>query len=55
MRGKLDLIYVDPPYDIKADYRTKISIMRACPQASPSLAFHRKNPYKPLFPKRKTF
>lgn len=24
MRGKIDLIYIDPPYDSKADYRTKI-------------------------------
>ncbi|MCS3881196.1 site-specific DNA-methyltransferase [Bradyrhizobium elkanii] len=27
MRDKLDLIYIDPPYDSKADYRTKISIL----------------------------
>lgn len=26
MRGKVDLIYIDPPFDSKADYRTKISI-----------------------------
>ena len=24
MRGKIDLIYIDPAYDSKADYRTKI-------------------------------
>lgn len=24
MRGKIDLIYIDPPYDSKADYRTRI-------------------------------
>lgn len=24
MRGKIDLIYIDPPYDSKTDYRTKI-------------------------------
>lgn len=24
MRGKVDLIYIDPPYDSKADYRTKV-------------------------------
>lgn len=24
MRGKIDLIYIDPPYDSKADYRTKV-------------------------------
>jgi adenine specific DNA methylase Mod len=23
-RGKIDLIYIDPPFDSKADYRTKI-------------------------------
>jgi adenine-specific DNA-methyltransferase len=26
MRGKIDLIYIDPPFDSKADYRTKIQI-----------------------------
>ncbi|MBO4956530.1 MAG: site-specific DNA-methyltransferase [Rickettsiales bacterium] len=26
MRGKIDLIYIDPPYDSKADYRTKIKL-----------------------------
>jgi adenine specific DNA methylase Mod len=26
MRGKIDLIYIDPPYDSKADYRTKIQL-----------------------------
>jgi adenine-specific DNA-methyltransferase len=26
MRGKIDLIYIDPPFDSKADYRTKITI-----------------------------
>ncbi len=25
-RGKLDLIYIDPPFDSKADYRTKIAL-----------------------------
>ena len=25
-RGKVDLIYIDPPFDSKADYRTKISL-----------------------------
>jgi adenine-specific DNA-methyltransferase len=24
MRGKVDLIYIDPPYDSKADYRTRV-------------------------------
>tara|TARA_Y100000588_G_C14242706_1_gene920083 strand:- start:855 stop:2693 length:1839 start_codon:yes stop_codon:yes gene_type:complete len=26
LRGKVDLIYIDPPYDSKADYRTKIAL-----------------------------
>jgi adenine specific DNA methylase Mod len=26
MRGKFDLIYIDPPFDSKADYRTKVSL-----------------------------
>lgn len=26
MRGKLDLIYIDPPFDSKADYRTKVHL-----------------------------
>lgn len=26
MRGKIDLIYIDPPYDSKADYRTKVEL-----------------------------
>ena len=26
MRGKIDLIYIDPPFDSKADYRTKVML-----------------------------
>lgn len=26
LRGKIDLIYIDPPFDSKADYRTKIQL-----------------------------
>lgn len=26
MRGMIDLIYIDPPYDSKADYRTKVTL-----------------------------
>lgn len=26
LRGKVDLIYIDPPYDSKADYRTKVAL-----------------------------
>ncbi len=25
LRGKVDLIYIDPPFDRKADYRTKVT------------------------------
>lgn len=27
LRGKIDLIYIDPPFDSKTDYRTKISLL----------------------------
>lgn len=27
LRGKIDLIYIDPPFDSKADYRTKIKLL----------------------------
>ena len=26
MRGKIDLVYIDPPFDSKADYRTKVRL-----------------------------
>ncbi len=26
LRGKVDLVYIDPPFDSKADYRTKINL-----------------------------
>jgi adenine-specific DNA-methyltransferase len=26
LRGKIDLIYIDPPFDSKADYRTKVTL-----------------------------
>ena len=26
LRGKVDLIYIDPPFDSKADYRTKVKL-----------------------------
>lgn len=26
LRGQIDLIYIDPPFDSKADYRTKITL-----------------------------
>lgn len=27
MRGKVDMVYIDPPFDSKADYRTKIAML----------------------------
>jgi len=27
LRGKVDLIYIDPPFDSKADYRTKLNLL----------------------------
>lgn len=29
LRGKVDLIYIDPPFDSKADYRTKVTLSDA--------------------------
>lgn len=29
MRGKIDLVYIDPPFDSKADYRTKIVLPKS--------------------------
>ena len=29
LRGKVDLIYIDPPFDSKADYRTPITLPNA--------------------------
>ena len=40
-RGKIDLIYIDPPFDSKADYKTKISI-KGKTITSDSLAFEEK-------------
>ena len=37
MRGKIDLIYVDPPFDSKADYRTKILIPGATIDQKPTV------------------
>ena len=31
MRGKIDLIYIDPPFDSKADYRTKVTLPGTSP------------------------
>lgn len=37
MRGKIDLIYIDPPYDSKADYRTKIELPGATIDSKPTV------------------
>ena len=37
LRGKVDLIYIDPPYDSKADYRTKISLPGTDIQQKPTV------------------
>ena len=37
MRGKIDLIYIDPPYDSKADYRTKIELPGANIDSRPTV------------------
>lgn len=37
MRGKIDLIYIDPPYDSKTDYRTKIELPGASIDSKPTV------------------
>lgn len=37
MRGKIDLIYIDPPFDSKADYRTKIHLPTTDIEAMPTV------------------
>lgn len=37
MRGQIDLIYIDPPYDSKADYRTKIELPGATIDSKPTV------------------
>lgn len=37
MRGKIDLIYVDPPFDSKADYRTSIELPGGDVEARPTV------------------
>ena len=37
LRGKVDLIYRDPPFDSKADYRTKINLPGADIQQKPTV------------------
>lgn len=37
MRGKVDLIYIDPPFDSKADYRTKLQLPGATIDQKPNV------------------
>lgn len=37
LRGKVDLIYIDPPFDSKADYRTKITVPGATIEQRPTV------------------
>ena len=37
LRGKVDLIYIDPPFDSKADYRTKVSLPGAELEQKPTV------------------
>jgi len=37
LRGKIDLIYIDPPFDSKADYRTKITLPGATIDQRPTV------------------
>ena len=37
LRGKVDLIYIDPPFDSKADYRTKINLPGADIEQKPTV------------------
>jgi adenine-specific DNA-methyltransferase len=37
LRGKLDLIYIDPPFDSKADYRTKIKLPNVSLEQKPTV------------------
>ena len=37
MRGKIDLIYIDPPFDSKADYRTKVKLPNSQIEQKPTV------------------
>jgi len=37
MRGKIDLIYIDPPFDSKADYRTQIALPGSSIEQKPTV------------------
>jgi len=38
LRGKVDLIYIDPPFDSKADYRTKLTLPGVDVESRPTVA-----------------
>ena len=40
LRGKVDLIYIDPPFDSKADYRTKIVLPGTTISQQPTVLEH---------------
>ena len=37
MRGKIDLIYIDPPFDSKTDYRTKVTLPNVTLEQRPTV------------------
>jgi adenine specific DNA methylase Mod len=37
IRGKIDLVYIDPPFDSKADYRTKITLPNGDIEQKPTI------------------
>ncbi|MBN1364518.1 MAG: hypothetical protein JW976_06915 [Syntrophaceae bacterium] len=37
MRGKIDIIYIDPPFDSKADYRTRIALPNGKVEQKPTV------------------
>lgn len=37
LRGKVDLIYIDPPFDSKADYRTKVTLPKMDLEQKPTV------------------
>ena len=37
LRGKVDLIYIDPPFDSKADYRTNVNLPNGTIQQKPTV------------------
>ena len=41
-RGKIDLIYIDPPFDSKADYKKKIEVKGVCKAETDSTSFEEK-------------